>query len=483
MSAVLVSTMGRAQQRRKKRMTRQEIVDVVLRETRPLAHPRGERLPLYIWGLRGAPSRDDVETEELLKQLDARGMALLAPWQIGKSQAASLEEALRLARLQAKLGLSVGVDAIRPVYMFYNGDPSTAHVAADGTPFFDLSFQEKKQIGCPFSVKHRYSAIREQVAFFSHAYKQAGLPIDFVFSDWEVDGPMEWNDGWANAKRCARCRERLPSIDDFAAFQKAVREIRSEMQRECYVRPILEHFPNALVGNYGVYPNDGWRYWYDWFEKCDPALPCRMDQREPERPWMQEFPETGYTFAMPVMYTWYRTFDWYDFSDPDYHWFYNMLKVASNAAASTAPRTPIVSFVHHTLTRHPTEVEEPHVKPMSLAAYRELLWHSLLRGHDTFFLWCPNDQIAHEIHPVHEVWAAALEFADFLNDGEPVTCAVPRQDVSVVSGLRLGTRVLVRRTDFAGASDGPVVLAVGNRTISIPKRPSQCQVLDLAKRV
>jgi len=467
-----------AQAKRKKRMTRQEVVDTVLRETRPLKFAKGARLPLYIWGLCGAPSKDDAETETLLKALDARGMPLLATWTTGKRQQEALDEALRLARLQQKLGLHVGVSAIRPVYMFFNGDPKTAHVDADGNPFFDLSCHEKKQLGCPFSVKHRYPVIRGQVEFYVEAYKQAGVPLDFVFADWEIDGPIEWNDGWAAAKRCARCRENIPNIDDFAAFQKAYRDIRSEMQRECYAKPILARYPKALVGNYGVYPCDGWRYWYDWFEKCKLDLPHRLDQREPQRQWVHEFRDTAYTFAMPVMYTWYRTFDWYDFENPDYHWFYNMLKVASNAGANTSPDVPIISFVHHTLTRHPTEREEPHVKPMSLDAYKELLWHALLRGHDTLFLWCPSDQVAHEIKPVHEVLAASLEYADFLTNGTPVTFDVPRADTTVVSAVKWGERVLVRRTDFR-QTDAPVKLTVAGKQLLVPKAPGVCQVLAL----
>ncbi len=457
-------------------MTRAEIVDTILRETRPLAHARGKRLPLYVWGLRGAPSTDDAETEALLKDLDARGMALLAGWQTGAGQEQSLAEALRIARLQTQLGLGVGVDAIRPVYMFFNGDPATAHVDRDGRAFFDTSFHPQKQIGCPFAVAHRHPVIRSQVEYFAEAYRQEGLTIDFVFSDWEVDGPMEWNDGWRNAQRCTRCREHVPDIEDFAAYQAACRRIRSAMQRECYAKPILARFPNALVGNYGVYPNDGWRYWYDWFEKCDLGLPHRLDQREPERPWfVPEFEQTGYTFAMPVMYTWYRTFDWYDFENPDYHWFYSMLKVASNAGAHTPTKTPIISFVHHTLTRHPTEAEKAHVKPMSLAAYKELLWHALLRGHDTFFLWCPNEQTAHEVGPVHDVWAASLEFTEFLDEGTPVTFDVPKSGSVVLSALRLDDRVLVRRTDF-GAETGDVPLYVGGCELRIPRKPGVCQV-------
>ena len=459
-------------------MTRQEIIDTVLRETQPLRHSRAGRLPLYVWGLRGAPSKDDDATEDLLRRLDERGMALLSPWSTGKGREESLREALRVARLQRKLGLSVGVDAIRPLYMFFNGEAATAHVDEAGEPFFDLSLQNSKRIGCPFSVKHRYAAIREQVEFFTRAYREQGIKIDFAFSDWEIDGPIEWNQGWASAKKCVRCRKHVPDIGDFASLQAAYRRIRSEMQRECYTEPILESSPDALVGNYGVYPCDGWRYWYDWFEVFNPDIPHRLDQREPVRPWAHEFAGTEFTFAMPVLYTWHRIHDWYDFTNSDYRWFYNMLKVASNAGAHTPASTPVISFVHHTLIPPAGKEPDAHVKPMTEWAYKELLWHALLRGHDTFFLWCPNDQTAQELRPLHEVWAESLAYNELIVKGTPVIFDVPKQEGPVVSAVRLGGRLLVRRTDFAGPG-GPVSLTVDGSQLSVPAVPGACQVLDL----
>ena len=462
----------------RKRMTHEQIIQQVLDATQPLKYPRGRRLPLYVWALRGAPSRDDAATVKLLKALDARGMALLAVWNTGKNRDASLKEALRIARLQKQLGLSVGVDAVRPLYAFFNGDPKTAHVDTNGKPFFDESFHSKHKIGCPFAVDSRFPVIRGQVEFFADAYAKAGIPIDYVFSDWEIDGPIEWNGGWDAARRCVRCRKYIPDIDDFRVFQSAYRRIRSRMQKECYAQPILNRFPDALVGNYGVYPCDGWRYWYDWFEDFNPKLPHRFDGREPVRPWRREFPDTGYTFAMPVVYTWSRIFGWYDFRNTDYRWFYNMLKVASNAGANTPASVPIISFVHHLVIYERGKSDANEITPMSDWAYKELLWHALLRGHDDFFLWCPNDQVVAEIEPLHEVWAASLAYNDFILRGTPVVFDVPRTEGPVVSGLRLGDRVLVRRTDF-GTGKEPAFIRVDGHRYPAPPHPGRCWVLSL----
>lgn len=459
------------------KMTQVEMVQATIEATSPLKHPRGGRLPLYLWQLTGLGTEDPAEIRRLLKELDARGLAASASWNPARREE-SLASALNLARAQQELGLDVNVSCIRPLYNFFDGSPETAHVTAEGEKFFDTSFAEKRLIGCPFSVEHRYPVIREQVEWFVAAYAKAGVPLNFIYSDWEIDGPIEWNDGWANCKKCARCREHIPDIERFAAFQKALRQIRSDMQKRCFAEPVLRHYPLARVGNYGVYPCDGWRYWYDYFEQ-EPAseLPFKLDQRAPYRPWYDEFAETGYTFAMPVTYTWYPIFGWYDYPNPDYRWFYNLLLVGSNAGKSTPAAVPIIDFVHWHTTSPPKEVD-PNVKQMSAAAYQELLWHLLLRGHDAFFLWSPRDEAIEESKLLHEVYAASLEYAEFLTDGQPINFAVPRKQGPVVSGLRLGDRVLLRRTDFDERREA-VTIAVGGRKLSVPRADGRCQVVTL----
>ena len=465
---------------RRKRMSPEEKIKVILDHTKPLRHPRGRRLPLYVWAATEIPG-DEAQVRVTLEALASRGIAACATWRPGKAAEASLQRALLVASVQKRLGLRINVNATPCTYTVCDGSPETAHVDAQGNRFFDTSSSPRRKLGCPFRLKGRYPAIRAQLEPFLDAYKQRGLPIDFIFTDWEIDGPIEWQGGWDAARRCVVCRKNIPDIDDFLAFQKAYRAIRSEVQRECFAAPVLARFPKALVGNYGVYPHGGWRYWYDYFEKePGPGVPVRMDFRCPVRPWAHEFRSCGYTFAMPTVYTWYRTWFWYDWPNGDYRWFYNMLLVASNAAAHTPPDVPLITFVHHTTTSPPKE-PDPAVKQMSTWAYKELLWHMLLRGHDTFFLWCPDSELADEIEPVHEVWAAALEYREFLDRGEPVTFEVPRRPGPVVSALRLGDRVLVRRTDFE-ATAGPVELRVGDRTVSIPRAEGRCQVLALPSR-
>jgi hypothetical protein len=117
-------------------------------------------------------------------------------------------------------------------------------------------------------------------------------------------------------------------------------------------------------------------------------------------------------------------------------------------------------------------------RQMSESTYQELLWHMLLRGTDTFFLWCMEKENAKEVQLLHPVWAAAQAYGEFLEGGVPITFETPAKPGPVVSGLRLGRRILVRRTDFTDNRD-PIVVQVGDRTLKVPAAPGQCQILTL----
>ncbi len=462
-----------------KRMTHAEIIQDVLQRTKPLAFPRGDRLPIRASRLEGLWTDDDAEVERVLRELDARGIAMNARWSPGNREK-SLAEGLRLARLQKKLGLGIGINANACMHSFCNGEERTFHVAEDGTLFYDDSFSPRRKMGCPFALKHRYPEIREQFDHFLGAYKDAGLDIEFIYLDWEIDGPLEWNGAWASSKKCTRCRQSIPNIDDFAEFQRALRTLRCEMQREVCAETVKRYFPRALVGNYSVYPHNGYRYWYDYYEEFAEGAPFKADQRAKYREWFHEFSLTGYTFAMPVVYTWYPTFGWYDFANADYRWFYNMLLVATNACKSTPADIPIISWLHWHTTSPPREGEPtiPGLQQFSEEKYRELLWHMLLRGTDGLMMWCPAEETGKEMQLLQEVYAAALEYKEFLDNGEPVSFAVPSQPGPVVSGLRLGNRVLVRRTDFDDTK-GSISLDVDGRTLRVPRVEGECQVLSL----
>jgi hypothetical protein len=449
-------------------------IQTVLNSTKPLRFDRADRLPLYLWQAMDPGPLEDEAAQTLVSELDERGVALVTSWDPGNREK-TLANSLTVAKAQNKLGLRVNINATRCLYSFFDGDPQTAHIDDQDRPFWDASFG-KPNMGCPFTLETRTAHIRGQLEYFTKAFKKEGLDVGFIFADWEIDGPIEFNDAHAASQRCRRCREKIPEIADFTEFQKALRQLRSRLQQEVYAAPVKSHFPGVLVGNYGVYPHGGYRYWYDYYEHYVDGQPCETDQLAKYRKWYQEFPETGYTFAMPVVYTWERTFDWYDYAETDYRWFYNMLLVASNAGEHTPEEVPIISFVHwHTIRSGNSAAE---IEQFSEAAYQELLWHMLLRGTDTFFLWCGRQEAAKEIQLVHEVYAEAQQYGEFLSRGKPVNFSIPRQPQAVISGLKLDNRILIRRTDFNGSSE-PVGIAVANRRIKVQSAPGRCRIISL----
>ena len=449
-------------------------IQVVLDSTKPLEYDRGERLPLYLWQAMDPGRLNEEDLEELVTELNKRGVGLISSWNPGDRQK-SLAQSLTVAKVQKKLNLRVNINANQCLYSFFNGDEQTAHIDDEGKPFWDESFGKKK-MGCPFALDFRQPYIREQVEYFIKAFKEADLAVDFVFADWEIDGPIEFNNAYAASKRCKRCRDNIENIDDFQEFQRVLRKIRCRLQRQTYAEPIKQNFPDVLVGNYGVYPHDGYRYWYDYYEHYADGQPCLIDQRARYRKWYDEFPETGYTFAMPVVYTWQRIFDWYDYTNTDYRWFYNMLLVASNAGKHTPAEIPVISFVHW----HTIEDDSVNSKTVQFSEdkYKELLWHMLLRGTDTFFLWCPKQEAPKEIQLVHQVYSQAQQYGEFLSDGIPINFSVPKQPVEVISGLKLGDRVLVRRSDFTKTRN-PVEITVDNRRIKVNAVPNSCQIISI----
>jgi len=449
-------------------------IRTILDNTSVLQHDRGSRLPLYLWPAMDPGKLDDHSAEALVRELDKRGIGIVCSWDQADREE-SISRGLTIAKAQKKLGQRININATSLLYGFFNGDEKTAHVDENGNPFFDKSFGSSSKMGCPFTLDSRKHEIRERVEYFLKQYKEEGLEIDFIFADWEIDGPIEVNNAYESSKKCIRCREYLGEDFGFEEFQKVMREMRSYLQYYSYSSPVLSYFPDALVGNYAVYPNDGYRYWYDYFEFFNEIHPHKKDQRANYRKWYNDFPLTGYTFAMPVVYTWCDIFNWYDFENTDYRWFYNMLLVASNAGKSTPQNIPVISFVHWNTvfdgSKHDSDIIQ-----MSRENYQELLWHMLLRGTDTFFMWSRKEEFAEETRLVHEVYSEAQKYGKFLDHGIPVCYDVPDKPGTVISGLALGDSLLVRRTDFTDDHE-PVRILAGTKFITVKYSPGVCNIM------
>ncbi len=115
---------------------------------------------------------------------------------------------------------------------------------------------------------------------------------------------------------------------------------------------------------------------------------------------------------------------------------------------------------------------------MSKESYSDLLWHLLLRGHDILYSWTPMEELSVEIALIQEVYDASLEYNEFIAHGTPITFDVPTEQGPVVSGLRLGDRVLIRRTDFGGNTD-PMTISIGGDSLTVNSAPGECVILPM----
>ncbi len=446
-------------------MAQENVCDILIKNTSPVPIDSKQRLPLFVWA-RIPSNLSDDEISDYLKKLNERKIVLLTGWRIPKEGIEKgISEAIRIDRIRKNLGLPVFVDASGIVYMFFNGSEETAHIDDEGKPFFDTSFSKGVKIGCPFRIDTRYPVIESRIKQFLEAYKNEGIKINYWAVDWEIDGPMEWNDAWENSKKCTICRQNIERIEDFDNFQRAVRRKRADLQKSVFVETVKQYYPECLIGNYAVNPHDGYRYWWDYFEKEVKDATYQKKQNALHRKWFDEFKYSGYTIAMPVIYTWYRFFNDYTFENKQYRWFYPLLKEATSVGRNTKPEIPIVSFVHWQTVLKPKQIPSD-FEPMSRDRYKELLWHMLLRGHDTFCIWSPQNEMSEEIKVVHEVYLESLRYSDFILRGKPIYWNVPEEPDTIISAIRLKNNLLVMRTDFNDSKE--IRMTIDHTTVRIP---------------
>ena len=474
---VLFCTAGIAQQKKKRlKLTMDQKIDMILKNTAPLKFPRGNRLPLFFWHLhvRGdICGGDEAKIEETLKALDARGLPVIHSWWHNPDpakRAPVMDRCIKLGKIQKRLGLPVYAFAGNTGNGFYR-DEKTWHIDKDGKPFADTTHVKRMKLGCPF-VRDGWPAVQEQVRTWVECYKENDVPLAGVWFDWEYQGPSEWNGAWEMCRKCVRCRKELgqKGLKDFGTFQERIRKIRSAMQK-LFVDAIHEQFPKATVANYGCYPMGDYRYWYDFYETYVDGAPAKRVQKAIYRKWYKdEFGLAGYTIGMPVVYGWGPTYGWFDYPDTDFRWFQNMLSVFSNCAAHRPEGVTIVNWINRFVKLDSTPEDAVMI---SEGKYRELLWHIWLRGADGTYIWCRNEDILRELVPVHSTYAAALEYRDFLLNGKPLMYDVPEQQGPVLSAIRLGNRLLVRRTDFGKAPPkDDVSIKVDGKTLVVPTSAS-----------
>lgn len=449
------------------------VVDVIIENTNPVTIKDTRRLPLFVW-INIPPNLSEEEIKNYLIKLKERNIVLLTRWAIPKEGIEKgIKDALKIDKIRKDLNIPVFIDATSIVHRFFDGSEETGHIDENGNIFFDLSFSPNVKMGCPFRIESRYPVIKERIEKFLSSYKNENIEINYWAVDWEIDGPIEWNSAWENSKKCVICRKNIKNIDNFDEFQKVIRRKRADLQKIVFVDTVKKYFPNCLIGNYAVNPSDGYRYWWDYFEKEVEGATYIKKHNALHRKWFDEFKYSGYTMAMPVIYTWFRFFNDYYFEEKEYRWFYPLLKEATSVGKNTPENIPIITFVHWQTVEKPKEVPEGFV-PLSREKYKELLWHLLLRGHNTFCLWSPLNEMAEEIKVLHEVYSESLNYNEFIIDGKTIIWDVPEEAGTVISAKKLYDKLLVVRSDFK-ENKNYVEIKINGKKVKVP--PSSVPVV------
>lgn len=442
------------------------VIDIILENTTPLPTKSEKRLPLFIW-VSIPTNLSEEEIRNYIIKLKERNIIVFTRWQIPKEGIEKgIKEAIRIDKIKKELDYIISIDATNIVHMFFDGSENTGHIDEKGNIFFDFSFSKNVKMGCPFRIEVRYNVIKERLEKFLREYKNEGIEIKYWAVDWEIDGPIEWNSAWENSKRCVLCKENIKDINNFDKFQEVIRKKRADLQREVFVETVQKYFPKCFIGNYAVNPHDGYRYWWDYFEKEVEGATYQRKHNALHRKWFDEFKYSGYTMAMPVIYTWYRFFNDYKFKEKEYRWFYPLLKEGTSVGKNTPQNIPIVSFVHWQTVLKPKELPVDFF-PLSREKYKELLWHLLFRNFDTFCLWSPLDEMADEIKVLYEVYSESFKYNDFIINGEPIFWEIPEEPEPVISGLKLKDKLLIIRSDFKERKE-KIKIKIDKKEIEIP---------------
>ncbi|HKJ66970.1 MAG TPA: hypothetical protein VKA68_03360, partial [bacterium] len=110
-------------------------IRVLLDTLPPVPHDIGDRELLYQYSVGDLSALSGKDVTWVIRELAKRGVGVITFWTTGDAFESRIEEGIRIARIQEKLGLRVVADATRLLYGFYDGTPATAHIDENGNAF------------------------------------------------------------------------------------------------------------------------------------------------------------------------------------------------------------------------------------------------------------------------------------------------------------------------------------------------------------
>ena len=105
-------------------------------------------------------------------------------------------------------------------------------------------------------------------------FKAAGVTVDAVWLDWEVE-PLTWSlERWQQARQCPRCRATLPSgvLRNPLTYADFIKPLRQRLCSDYLAAPILAVYPKASVSNWDARFSSAGRPAYNWWGDTFPPM-------------------------------------------------------------------------------------------------------------------------------------------------------------------------------------------------------------------
>jgi len=414
----------------------------------PMRHALGSRLPLLNWfhplsAYRGGkdvaqrliePARSG-RLREIFLELWKRGMTIPVEMLWG----ATPESIMAVATVVHEAGLPLHL--IAPGV----GGPGQNTLYGDPNTWIESPGTTGKVERWPCLPLADPTADAAWMRNWVERFKNAGMTIAGVWADFEGPPPHPWNGIYEAQLASPEYRKHFPPgvLDDRERFIQFAINLRHEVISQAMADPVLEAFPDALVGNYYDCIS-GQEVPYIDHEGCV-YPPCEFGRLNTVMPSTY-----GLTRQLPRYYN----ADWAvtPRSAEQAH-FTLMMRSMSTANANKRPGIRSIPFV----SRYLPEGSPPRFNlGLSKALYREFIRHAILRGSDSFFLlnlgFPTKEQLVtpadgfEAMEDARSVLDELLAHRRFLDDGQPMCFDVPAMFTTgaVWSGLRRGDECLIR---------------------------------------
>jgi hypothetical protein len=421
--------------------------DAVLEKIPRLKHDRGSRWPLITWEGFSTEPQEPKFYQHLLQ----RGLA-----QHIRLDPKMIDTALAIQRASSPVIVMEGAGGTFPASLA--GEPSAwAHQ-------FDAGYKPKEYTRpCP-SIHVGWAKFADQLRGTLRQFKQKGVQIDAVWTDWEND-PLYGADRYEQALHCKRCREIVPrkALASSQRFMDYTTRQFYELFGAYYAAPVLEFYPKCSVTN--------------WL--AQPSTP-----EEPQPGWSDN---RGHVQMPPLVTAWnptaYGAASWIwesrskdekrDQEHVDQVYANVLLRQVSltgKLSRRWAPEKESIPWI----TRWVSEPPELEFPVMTRERYREVLRHLWLRGVAAMQVFSPRmkgyeDMALPEVEDAVAVYDELLAFRGFLEDGEVLTYEIPRShdDGVVWSGIRLGNRAVVRVFKQGGGKAKQTVRPWGQKAFEL----------------